>query len=82
MRTTLAIDDDVAALLERLRKQQHAGLRELVNEAPRRGLAEMMAPAPQDEPFRTRSVDLGRARVSEFDNIAEAPTIAEGEIFR
>jgi Ribbon-helix-helix protein, copG family len=35
MRTTLAIDDDVAALLERLRKQQHAGLRELVNEAAR-----------------------------------------------
>jgi hypothetical protein len=82
MRTTLTIDDDVAALLERLRREQNTGLRRLVNDALRRGLAEMMAPVKRREPFRTRVVDLGRPRLAEMDSIAEALSIAEGENFR
>jgi Ribbon-helix-helix protein, copG family len=38
MRTTLTLDDDVAAALERLRKSRDASLKDLVNEALRRGL--------------------------------------------
>ena len=38
MRTTLTLDDDVAAILERLRKSRDATLKNLVNEALRRGL--------------------------------------------
>ena len=33
MRTTLTLDDDVAAILERLRKSRDASLKDLVNEA-------------------------------------------------
>ena len=38
MRTTLTLDDDVAAILERLRKCRDATLKNLVNEALRRVL--------------------------------------------
>jgi hypothetical protein len=82
MRTTLTLDDDVAALLERLRKERNAGWKDLVNDALRRGLAEITAPPKRREPFRTRSVDLGRARLANIDNIAEALATAEGESFR
>jgi hypothetical protein len=37
MRTTLTLDEDVAALLERVRSQRSLGLKQAVNEALRRG---------------------------------------------
>ena len=82
MRTTLTIEDDVAALLQRLRVERNAGLKDLINEALRRGLYDMASPPKQRAVFRTRSVDLGRPRLANFDNIAEVLAIAEGEDFR
>jgi hypothetical protein len=79
MRTTLTLDDDVAVALERLRKQRDAGLKELVNEALRRGLRDMSTRPKRREPVRTRSVALGRLQIAGSDNIAEALSIAEGE---
>jgi hypothetical protein len=81
MRTTLTIDDDVALALERLRKSRSASLKELINEVLRRGLKEMGAPRKPREPFRTRSVSLGRVRVASIDNIAETIAVSEGESF-
>jgi hypothetical protein len=82
MRTTLTIDDDVAATLERLRKTREAALKDIVNEALRRGLREMTRPTRAREPVRTGSVDLGRLLIGSIDNINEALAIAEGEGFR
>jgi hypothetical protein len=79
MRTTLTLDDDVAAALERVRRQRDASLKELVNEALRRGLKDMSSRPKRREPVRTRSVALGRLRIVGIDNIAEALTVAEGE---
>ena len=78
MRTTLTLDDDVAVVLERVRKQRDASLKELVNEALRRGLRDMSS-RPKRRSLRTRSVALGRLRIAGIDNIAEALSIAEGE---
>ena len=78
MRTTLTIDDDVAAVLERLRKTREASLKELINEALRRGLKDMTGRAQPRKPIRTRSVALGRVRLSGIDNVAEALAAAEG----
>jgi hypothetical protein len=79
MRTTLTIDDDVAVMLEQLRKKRGAGLKELVNEALRRGLRALeIRPKPRRR-YRTRSVDLGRVRIASIDNIAEVSGGAEGE---
>ena len=82
MRTTLTLDDDVAAALERLRKSRNASLKQLVNEALRRGLEEMRSRPKRREPMQTRSVALGRVRVSSIDDIGEALAIAEGETFK
>ena len=45
MRTTLTLDDDVAAMIERIRRAREASLKDIVNEALRRGLSDL-ATAP------------------------------------
>jgi metal-responsive CopG/Arc/MetJ family transcriptional regulator len=82
MRTTLTLDDDVAATLERLRKSRDASLKDLVNEALRRGLKDMNSRSKRRERLRTRSVALGQLRIADLDNIAEALAIAEGEAYK
>ena len=82
MRTTLTIDDDLAALLTRLRRDRQTALKPLVNEALRRGLAEMVRKPTRKTPFQTRAVDLGRPLVDNVDNIAEVLAKIEGEEFR
>jgi metal-responsive CopG/Arc/MetJ family transcriptional regulator len=82
MRTTLTLDDDVAAALERLRKTRDASLKELINDALRRGLKDMTTQRKQRKAFRTRSVSLGRLLVPSIDNVAEVLAIAEGEAFK
>ena len=79
MRTTLTLDDDVAAVLERLHQSRDASFEQLVNEALRRGLKEMTGPPKRREEFRTRSVDLGRLRIPGIDNIGEGLAAAVGE---
>jgi hypothetical protein len=81
MRTTLTIDDDVAAMLEQTRRKRATSFKDIVNEALRRGLREMAARPKPRSPFRTQSVDLGRVRIPSIDNVAEALAIAEGESF-
>jgi hypothetical protein len=56
VRTTVTLDDDVAAAVERLRRQQGMGLSEAVNRLARGGL---IVQATQRAPFRQRTVDLG-----------------------
>ena len=82
MRTTLTIDDDVAAALERLRKSRDASLKDLINEALRRGLKDMSSRTKRRERLQTRAVALGQLRIAGLDDIGEALTIAEGEAYK
>ncbi len=82
MRTTLTLDDDVAATLERMRRNRRISLKYLVNEALRRGLNDMGRRRRPREHVRTRAVALGRVRVASIDNIGEALAIAESENFK
>ena len=82
MRTTLTIDDDIAASLERLRRSQRLSLKQLINEALRRGLDDMGKRRKRREVVQTRAVTLGRMRVASIDNIAEALAVVEGETFK
>lgn len=82
MRTTLTLDDDVAAKLEQLRKTRQESLRDLVNEGLRRGLAQLTGRPKRREPFRTASAELGRCLIGNVDSVSDALAIAEGESFR
>lgn len=78
MRTTLTIDDDVAVQLARLRRKTDASLKEIINDALRRGLRDIDAP-PKRKPFRTQTFDAGPPLIENIDNIAEVLAILEGE---
>ena len=82
MRTTLTLDDDVAALLERVRAERRAGLKDVVNDALRLGLRGLVAPPRRRAAYRTEGVSLGRCLVGELDDVSEALAVAEGEAFR
>jgi hypothetical protein len=79
MRTTLTLDADVAAAIERLRKARGTSLKEAVNDALRSGLKELAERKRPRKPYRTRAVSLGPPRLDNFDNIAEVIAFAEGE---
>ncbi len=82
MRTTLTLDKDVAAVIERLRKTRRQTMKDLVNEALREGLKQIAAPPRRRTPFRTVSVDLGRCLVANVDNVADVLAVVESESFR
>jgi len=82
MRTTLTIDDDLAIQIERLRRDRDANLKDVVNEALRRGLREMTMRKKQRKPFRMEPLEGVVPRMSNMDNIAEVIAIGEGEAFR
>ena len=82
MRTTLTIDDDIAAELERLRRGRNLSRKKLVNEALRLGVREMTAPAKKGKRFRTRTFHGGKLLVASIDNVAELLAEIEGEDWR
>ncbi len=66
MRTTVRLDDDIAAAAEQLQRERHIGLSEAVNTLARAGLR---ARQPQ-RTFRQRSVPLWLT--ADVSNVAEA----------
>jgi len=81
MRTTLTIDEDVAVQLKRLRRARDMKLKDLVNEALRRGLRDMSAAPQKRAMVRTRAFPMGKPLVN-IDNVAEALAHLEGEAFK
>jgi len=81
MRTTLTIEKDVALQLERLRRSRDLSLKDLVNEALRRGLRDMDASTKKRKPFRMHTFNMGKPLIN-IDNIAEAIAYVEGEGFK
>lgn len=77
MRTTLSLDPDVAAALQRLQKQRGVAWKEVVNETLRAGLS---ATERKPKKFaRTRSVSLGRCLVGDVANTQEVLSLIEGD---
>jgi hypothetical protein len=82
MRTTLTLDDDVAAQIGQLQARRSESLKALINQLLRRGLKDLDTPPQHREPYRTRAVTLGRCLVGNVDDVAEALAVAEGESYR
>ena len=82
MRTTLTLDDDVAVQIEELRVRERRTLKDVVNDALRRGLTELSCEERSvRKPFETKTFD-SVPLVPSFDNIAEVLAYAEGEDFK
>jgi len=79
MRTTLTLDDDVAALLTRIQEARKETLKEVVNTALRKGLTEMDKPTEPRKPFKTRVIATGERALPNLDNIGEVIAWLEGE---
>jgi len=75
----VTIDDDVTVQLKRLRRSRDATLKELINEALRRGLREMSEPPKKRKPFRTETFNPGPPLIDNIDNVAEVLAIIEGD---
>jgi hypothetical protein len=81
MRTTLSLDDDVSVQIERLRRARNASLKDIVNEALRRGLRDMSTQTRKRKAFRTRAFHMGKPLVN-IDNVADTLAYLEGESFK
>ena len=80
-RTTLTLDPDVAAELERRRRKRGTTLKAEVNDLLRAGLRRVGEPAATRR-FETTVLPLGKPLVESFDDIAEVLALAEGEEHR
>lgn len=68
VRTTVTLDDDVEAAIERLRRERGLGLSEALNLLARRGLTIR----EHRSPFRQRRVDLGlRVDVTDIGDVLD-----------
>jgi hypothetical protein len=81
MRTTLTIDEDVAVEIERLRRARDASLKDIINDALRRGLRDMLDSPKKRRQIRTRVFHMGPPLIN-IDNVAEALAYLEGEGFK
>lgn len=72
MRTTINLDDDIAAAIDRLRRERGLGVSEAVNQLARAGLGRK----PGRTPFRQRTTRL-ELKV-DVRNVAEALETLDG----
>jgi hypothetical protein len=82
MRTTLTLDDDLAAKLKAESHRARRPFREIVNDTLRRGLESRRA-AAQQRAFKVTARDLGNLKPGlSLDNIAELIEHREGSLHR
>jgi hypothetical protein len=82
MRTTLTLDDDVAAKLRAEMRRSGCSFKEVVNDVLRRGLAGAR-PGAALERFRVAPRDLGELRSgSSLDNMGKLIEQVEGSLHR
>lgn len=77
MRTTITLQPDVAAAVDRMRRERSVGVSAAVNELVRAGLSV----APAKKPFVQKTHDMGSAKI-DVTNVAEAIELAEGPDWR
>jgi hypothetical protein len=81
MRTTLTLDDDVAAKLQAESRRTGRSFRDVVNEVLRHGLVGRRATSRR--PFKVAARDLGATRPGlNFDSIADLLEQVEGPLHR
>jgi Bacterial antitoxin of type II TA system, VapB len=78
MRTTVTLEDDVAAALARIEKQEGKSAKEIINAAVREFVARR-ARRRKGAAYRTPAVDLGPSLIGSLDDVGDALAVAEGD---
>jgi plasmid stability protein len=82
VRTTLTLDEDVAAKLKAEARRSGRSFKETVNSALRRALTQAR-PVPSEPPFRVKARDLGKLRPGlSLDNVGDLLEQVEGPLHR
>jgi len=76
VRTTLTLDDDVAALLNKEMRKTGRPFKQVVNDALRWGFT---APKPPRKPFKVKPINLG---LPHYDKVEEMLEHLEGPDYR
>jgi hypothetical protein len=80
MRTTLSLDDDVAADLRDLQERSGRPWKQVVNEVMRAGvLALAVEQRSARRVRRTRGVRLGAPKMGDISNVHDVLSLAEGD---
>ncbi len=82
MRTTLTLDDDVAARLKTAMKSDRRPFRVVVNDALRAGLRVLHQRPVKGPLYRTTGFDLGASLVGSLDNVEDVLERIEGRRHR
>jgi hypothetical protein len=78
MRTTITLDDDVAALIQRVERKTRASFKEVVNRALRVGLLAEEKPATVRARVNSPVLNAGECLIGSIDDISEVLELAEG----
>jgi hypothetical protein len=81
VRTTLTLDDDVAARLQTESRRSGRSFKDVVNDYLRRGL-EGGHPSPPRKPFKVKARALGLRPGMDYDNVADLLEHIEGPLSR
>lgn len=78
MRTTVTIDDDIAAKLQvEMRRQRSGNFKQILNDVLRRGLL-VRRELAASKPFRVRARRMGKVQGLNYDNVGELLELLEG----
>lgn len=81
MRTTINIDDDLLRQLKREAHRSHTPLRQLVNTALRRGVAESVR-RPAKGPYSCPTFSMGNPQINLDKALALAAGLEDAEVLR
>ena len=76
MRTTITLDDDVAAMLKQFQRTSKRSLKDVINAALREGLARLERLTKRRAPHVVQPLSVGTCLLEKLDDVAEA--LAEG----
>lgn len=83
MRTTLTLEDDVAAMIQQRLKEQDIGLKALINTLLRDAFAQQKdGRRIRSQPFAVQPFNTGKCLVGDVESVAETLALIEGDSFK
>ena len=79
MRTTLTLDDDVAAMLRKLQEEEGKPFKDIVNDVLRLGMLRIESPNRELPHYSTPEIEAGPCRYPDLDNVSDVLSVAERE---